>query len=129
MWRGVDKAVEVLDVARTAFHPADVARLERAPSEEARRVQFFRHWTLKEALGKADGRGLGPSGDGSGRVRRRRAPRAGGCDAVLCARAGGWVGSYRGSGDGSLRNAVEMLRSQARNGKGDWALKICVCRV
>ena len=52
-----DREVEVLDVARGSFHADEVARLERA-GEAERAAVFYRCWTRKEAVVKADGRGL-----------------------------------------------------------------------
>ncbi len=54
----VDRSVEALEIARSAFHPADVARIEGATSERERVAEFYRCWTRKEAVAKADGRGL-----------------------------------------------------------------------
>ena len=49
--------VEALDVARTAFHCDELRSLE-AVEEEQRPSLFYRIWTRKEAVAKADGRGL-----------------------------------------------------------------------
>lgn len=54
------RPVEVMELARRFFAPAEVARLERAPAA-ARRVRFLEVWTLKEAYLKA--RGIGLSGE------------------------------------------------------------------
>ena len=54
----VDSTVELMDVARTAFHPKDVAQIERAGTQAERLAAFYRCWTRREAVGKADGRGL-----------------------------------------------------------------------
>ena len=71
----VDRAVEMLELSEAHFHPEEVARL-RAASEPAE--VFFRCWTRKEAVVKADGRGLQvplaefcvlPTGEDSGLVR------------------------------------------------------------
>ncbi|MGE9693211.1 4'-phosphopantetheinyl transferase family protein [Streptomyces sp. CH6] len=50
------RSVDPLRVARAMFHPREAARVRDAPPEERGGV-FLRHWTLKEAYGKA--RGLG----------------------------------------------------------------------
>ncbi|MGW8063170.1 4'-phosphopantetheinyl transferase family protein [Streptomyces ziwulingensis] len=51
-----DRTVDPVRVARTMFHPRETARVLAAPPAERGGV-FLRHWTLKEAYGKA--RGLG----------------------------------------------------------------------
>ncbi|EDY43270.2 4'-phosphopantetheinyl transferase family protein [Streptomyces sp. SPB074] len=51
-----DRSVDPLRVARTMFHPRETARVRAAPPD-GRLGVFLRHWTLKEAYGKA--RGLG----------------------------------------------------------------------
>ncbi len=54
----VDASIDLMDVARAAFHPADVARIEGVANDEARLAEFYSCWTRKEAVAKADGRGL-----------------------------------------------------------------------
>ena len=54
----MDSAVETMDVARAAFHPDDVRRIERAGSPEEKLLAFYGCWTRREAVAKADGRGL-----------------------------------------------------------------------
>jgi 4'-phosphopantetheinyl transferase len=49
--------VDLEGVARRAFHPDEVAEL-LALEGDARRAAFFRLWARKEAVMKADGRGL-----------------------------------------------------------------------
>ncbi|MCS0602768.1 4'-phosphopantetheinyl transferase superfamily protein [Streptomyces sp. LP11] len=51
-----DRSVDPVRVARAMFHPREAARVFAAPPAE-RGAVFLRHWTLKEAYGKA--RGLG----------------------------------------------------------------------
>ncbi|MBZ6247621.1 4'-phosphopantetheinyl transferase superfamily protein [Streptomyces olivaceus] len=51
-----DRTVDPVRVARTMFHPRETARVLAALPAERNGV-FLRHWTLKEAYGKA--RGLG----------------------------------------------------------------------
>jgi 4'-phosphopantetheinyl transferase len=53
-----DSRAELLDVARSAFHSGDVQRIEGAATPEARLKEFYRCWTRREAVAKADGRGL-----------------------------------------------------------------------
>ena len=55
---GLDAGVELMDVARTAFHVEDLARIGRADLQEERLREFYRCWTRREAVGKVDGRGL-----------------------------------------------------------------------
>lgn len=54
----VDRRIDLEGVARTAFHVDEVARVLRAMALEERLDMFYRCWTRKEALAKADGRGL-----------------------------------------------------------------------
>ena len=53
----LDRAVEILDIARESFAPLEYAALAGLPPEE-QRAAFYRLWTLKEACGKATGEGL-----------------------------------------------------------------------
>jgi len=53
----VDRQVEALDVARSSFHADEVARLEQTAEGELAPA-FYRCWTRKEAVVKADGCGL-----------------------------------------------------------------------
>ena len=53
----VARPVEALDVARTAFHPEESHYLN-AVDEAVLPELFYRMWTRKEAVAKADGRGL-----------------------------------------------------------------------
>lgn len=54
----VDQTIDLEGVAQTAFHVDEVARVERANIFEDRLDLFYRCWARKEALAKADGRGL-----------------------------------------------------------------------
>jgi 4'-phosphopantetheinyl transferase len=54
----VDPAIDVMEVARSAFGPHELRLLEAIRSPEERRLAFYRCWTQKEAIIKADGRGL-----------------------------------------------------------------------
>ncbi len=54
----LDRAVEALELARTHFHPEELALIRAELDDERRAAVFFRCWTRKEAVVKADGRGL-----------------------------------------------------------------------
>ena len=54
----VDQSIDLEGVAQTAFHPDEVSRVLAASTLEERVGVFYRCWTRKEALAKADGRGL-----------------------------------------------------------------------
>ena len=54
----VDPAIDLEGVAQTAFHPDEVSRVLAASTLADRLGVFYRCWTRKEALAKADGRGL-----------------------------------------------------------------------
>ena len=54
----VGRGGSLMEIARHAFAPAEIARLERAASPDERRELFFDIWTLKEAYVKARGMGL-----------------------------------------------------------------------
>ena len=51
------RPVEALEIARTNFHAEEIAWLESRPERE-RTTAFYWIWTRKEAVAKADGRGL-----------------------------------------------------------------------
>jgi 4'-phosphopantetheinyl transferase len=53
----IERRVSFDGIARRCFSADERAALDRCPPEE-RRSRFFEHWTLKEALAKAVGRGL-----------------------------------------------------------------------
>jgi 4'-phosphopantetheinyl transferase len=52
-------AVDVMEIAEEAFHPNEVRRLAAYMDEGQRRRAFYQLWTRKEAVAKADGRGMG----------------------------------------------------------------------
>ena len=53
----IRESLEPLEIAERFFRPEEVAWLASRPAEQLRPA-FFRMWTLKEAVIKADGRGL-----------------------------------------------------------------------
>ena len=54
----MDPTVEAIDVARAAFHPDDFRRIESAVTSREKLLAFYGCWTRREAVAKADGRGL-----------------------------------------------------------------------
>ena len=54
----INEATPVLEIADRFFAPAEVARINAEPTGETQRAAFFSLWTRKEAILKADGRGL-----------------------------------------------------------------------
>ena len=54
----MDPSVETMDVARAAFHPDDLRWIENARTAKDRLLAFYGCWTRREAVAKADGRGL-----------------------------------------------------------------------
>ena len=54
----MDRQTDVAEVAKHAMTPAERAKLLSIDDTEAQRRSFFRSWTRKEAIVKADGRGL-----------------------------------------------------------------------
>ncbi len=54
----MDPTVETIDVARAAFHPDDLRRIESAGTAHETLLAFYDCWTRREAVAKADGRGL-----------------------------------------------------------------------
>lgn len=55
----INFTTDPMEVARHSFSANEVRNLERLTDLEERRRAFFRCWTRKEAVVKADGRGLG----------------------------------------------------------------------
>ena len=53
-----DATVEAMGVAEAVFHPKEVARLAAYGNDRERLRAFYRCWTQKEAVAKADGRGM-----------------------------------------------------------------------
>jgi 4'-phosphopantetheinyl transferase len=54
----LDRATDAMEVARASFTPSESRQIERIPTTDAQRRAFFECWTRKEAVIKADGRGL-----------------------------------------------------------------------
>jgi 4'-phosphopantetheinyl transferase len=54
----INRATEIMDIAQSSFTAEETARLAGCAEEEERRQAFYRCWTQKEAVVKADGRGL-----------------------------------------------------------------------
>ena len=54
----LDRPADIMEVAESAFHPDEVEMLRSIDSHEIKRLAFYRCWTQKEAIIKADGRGL-----------------------------------------------------------------------
>jgi 4'-phosphopantetheinyl transferase len=54
----INQATEIMDIAQSSFTAAETAKLASCADEEQRRQAFYRCWTQKEAVVKADGRGL-----------------------------------------------------------------------
>jgi 4'-phosphopantetheinyl transferase len=50
--------IEAMDVAQACFHPKEMALLRGQTSEQELAHAFYLCWTRKEAVAKADGRGL-----------------------------------------------------------------------
>jgi 4'-phosphopantetheinyl transferase len=53
-----DRATDVMEVAQANFTQNESDALAAIADHEARLRTFYRYWTRKEAVGKADGRGL-----------------------------------------------------------------------
>lgn len=54
----LDRSTDIMEVARGNFTENESNSLEAIANPEARLKAFYRLWTRKEAIGKADGRGL-----------------------------------------------------------------------
>ena len=54
----IDRKTDIREVASQVFTPQENAQFAGISDERERRLAFFRCWTRKEALAKADGRGL-----------------------------------------------------------------------
>jgi 4'-phosphopantetheinyl transferase len=54
----LDRLTDMMDVARSNFTEGEIASLAAIAEPEARKRAFYRYWTRKEAVAKADGRGL-----------------------------------------------------------------------
>jgi len=53
-----DRPTDIMDVARHNFTETETSSLEAIADPETRHRTFYRYWTRKEAVLKADGRGL-----------------------------------------------------------------------
>jgi 4'-phosphopantetheinyl transferase len=54
----IDPSTDVMEIAQSTFSSKEVQLISSLVSPEARRLAFYRCWTQKEAVIKADGRGL-----------------------------------------------------------------------
>jgi 4'-phosphopantetheinyl transferase len=54
----IDSITDIIEIAKSAFRSDEVELLISIDSPETRRLAFYRCWTQKEAIVKADGRGL-----------------------------------------------------------------------
>jgi 4'-phosphopantetheinyl transferase len=54
----IDQATDIMEVAHANFTENEVASLAAIPDLKTRRLVFYSCWTRKEAIVKADGRGL-----------------------------------------------------------------------
>lgn len=54
----VDRPTDMMEVARSNFTEDEIASLAAIAEPETRNRAFYRFWTRKEAVAKADGRGL-----------------------------------------------------------------------
>lgn len=53
-----DRLTDMMEVARSNFTEGEIASLAAIAEPEVRNRAFYRYWTRKEAVAKADGRGL-----------------------------------------------------------------------
>ena len=54
----IDPSTDVMEIAQSTFSSNELQSISSLVSPEARRLAFYRCWTQKEAVIKADGRGL-----------------------------------------------------------------------
>jgi 4'-phosphopantetheinyl transferase len=54
----IDRAVDIMEIAQEAFNQNETMKLAAVEDPDYRRLAFYRCWTQKEAVVKADGRGL-----------------------------------------------------------------------
>lgn len=54
----IDETIDVMEIAQSAFTANELEMLKALSSPDARRRAFYYCWTQKEAITKADGRGL-----------------------------------------------------------------------
>jgi 4'-phosphopantetheinyl transferase len=54
----INPAFDAMEIAQSAFHPDEIAQLVSILDADGQRRAFYALWTRKEALAKADGRGL-----------------------------------------------------------------------
>ena len=54
----LDRPTDLMDVAQANFTAGETASLQAVANPDARRKLFYTYWTRKEAIVKADGRGL-----------------------------------------------------------------------
>ena len=52
------EAEELIGIARESFHAGEFTKIARTPPGRERLLAFYRAWTRREAVAKADGRGI-----------------------------------------------------------------------